>query len=407
MIAHCLETDPRPQGWIYQDDRLHPIAEGGLARTGGIEPAAGTGSQWRSPGWTQAAFDYYRVSFSARSPRGASASIWVSGTGYHPKATWGRFFRNGGFNHSTGRLWDDDWAPYPIDGDWKDFVYFSRVRPNAARTAVVFWDFEGGDAQVRQLSVSPAKGPEVLDWADRTYASLPPFEAPFPANRHQRLARSMARLESGGTLRIVFVGDSIVADMANSCLDLLLERACPGARVLLSTAGASSTGMDGWDRLEPAEPTWPEGKDIRLSAAVVDQAPDLVLLGGICNGSGAGKHFRGVIDKLRETSRARHGFAPEIVVATAPHPYGRDSAGHRAALESLAVEKSAAFLDLHSPLRAYFEALPSTGGRADDFYRDPVHANLRGKQLLGRVLLAWLRPEPGPMQPAQPSNRAR
>jgi len=69
-----------------------------------------------------------------------------------------------------------------------------------------------------------------------------------------------------------------------------------------------------------------------------------------------------------------------------------DPAGdsYRARLKRLADEIHVEFLDLRG---AWGESIRQSGKDLDWFHRDPVHANERGEQIIGRILYRYLAPE--------------
>jgi lysophospholipase L1-like esterase len=77
-----------------------------------------------------------------------------------------------------------------------------------------------------------------------------------------------------------------------------------------------------------------------------------------------------------------------IALAAATHS-GTGQYGQ--ALKSLAAEQDCAYLDMTTPWAEY---LRSAKVHPHLFYRDPVHANEFGEQILARILMAfWTAPE--------------
>ncbi|MBN2269809.1 MAG: hypothetical protein JXN61_04295 [Sedimentisphaerales bacterium] len=60
-----------------------------------------------------------------------------------------------------------------------------------------------------------------------------------------------------------------------------------------------------------------------------------------------------------------------------------------------------AFLDMEAAWGRY---IPESGKELDWFKRDPVHADERGEQILGRILAEYLSPS---QRAAQPANRCQ
>ncbi len=214
-------------------------------------------------------------------------------------------------------------------------------------------------------------------------AEMPPgtFTPPKPDWTH--LARTRRRLAEGGRLRIVAIGDSIVNDTMRSGWVALLRDAYPKADIQAKVYVRGGGGCQHYCQ---------EG---RIGKVVVPLRPDLVLIGGISQKD---------IASIREVIHQLRAALPEVEIllmtgafgtadprdaqalAKAPHsgtgPYGR-------ALRELATEEHCAFLDMTTPWAEYIR---SSGLHPHRFYRDPVHANEYGEQVLAKVLLAFLAP---------------
>jgi len=224
----------------------------------------------------------------------------------------------------------------------------------------------------------------VLAKIDAVYATIPPLEYQPPADRWKYLPNTLRRLQEGGTLRIVMLGDSIVNDTSHSQFEKLLERRYPKCQVVKVTSVRGSTGC------------WWYKEENRVKQWVLDHKPDLVLIGGISQ--------RDDVDSIREVIRqVRAGCRAEILVMTgafgsvdprddkqwhyAIDPKGMD---YRARLLRMAAEEKVEFLDMTGPWGQYIRA---SGKPLDWFKRDPVHANDRGFQVLGRILERYLAPK--------------
>ncbi|HEY5552507.1 MAG TPA: GDSL-type esterase/lipase family protein, partial [Opitutaceae bacterium] len=222
---------------------------------------------------------------------------------------------------------------------------------------------------------------EVLAWSD---SLLDGVNVPAPVGAGI-LPRTVAALRHGGTLRIVFLGDSIMQDAANSPIELWLEQVCPGLRVEVITAIGGGAGMQRWNHPEDFP-----GHDLNLQAAVIDQRPDLVLIGGISNG-GAYGDLREIIARIRDGARAIGAPEPDVALMTGPFGEWRGADDKREndakALRAIAAGTGAAFLDLRS---AWLEAIAASGRDPATFYRDAIHGSAAGKHLQGRIIAGWL-----------------
>lgn len=235
-----------------------------------------------------------------------------------------------------------------------------------------------------------------LEEIDRVHSGMPPVTYRPPADRWKFLPRTRKLLADGKRLGIVMLGDSIVNDTSRSGWTLLLGRDYPGSKIETTTSVRGSTGC--W---------WYKEKD-RVKKYVLDHDPDLVIIGGISQ--------RDDIDSIREViHRVRAGSRAEVLLMSGAFgsvdprddkqwrfeidPGGK---GYRARLRRLAGEEKSAFIDMHALWGAYIR---SAGKELDWFKRDPVHANERGEQILGRILYRHFAPEkpaPGTAAPGLP-----
>jgi acetyl esterase/lipase len=228
------------------------------------------------------------------------------------------------------------------------------------------------------------KPERTMEQVEKAYAEMPPVRYAPPPDRWDDLPRTAAILGRGeGELRVVMLGDSIVNDTSRSLWDGLLARRFPGCSIVKTTCVRGSTGC--WWYKEPG----------RVRRYVLDHRPDLLIIGGISQ--------REDIDSIRDVVRqVREGSPCDVLLmtgafgATDPRddkawrfeidPQGQDC---RARLRRLAAEVKAGFLDMHAHWGKYVR---EAGKELDWWKRDPVHANERGEQILGRILLEHLSP---------------
>ena len=210
-----------------------------------------------------------------------------------------------------------------------------------------------------------------------------------PEGRWRRLAETRRRLADGGTLRIVMLGDSICNDTSNSLFEVLVGRACPKARIEVITSVRGGTGC-----------TYYKDEN-RVAEYVLRLRPDLVVIAGISHGYDA-EAIRSVVRQVRTA------WACEILItngAVCPEERMTESflehSGLAAAealerirtwparLSRMADEENVELFDT----RAAWNACVAASGRPVEwFMRDPVHANGRGKQVLGRILFRYFDP---------------
>jgi lysophospholipase L1-like esterase len=242
---------------------------------------------------------------------------------------------------------------------------------------------------VADVALRTVRRVAVAAWADGHYATIPPVAFQPPANRWRRLPRTLKRLRSGGRLRIVMLGDSIVNDTGNSPYDVLLERVYPKARIEVVTSVRGGTGC-------------PYYRDEnRVKPHVLDYQPDLVLIGGISHGCDV-EAVRSVVRQIRSACDA------EILVLTgavAPRALQNENLAKEAKkrgdanaptieeyqrnLAQMAREEKAPFFDIEEVWENYAE---TCGKPRAWFMRDTVHANERGRQVLARILERYFAP---------------
>lgn len=219
---------------------------------------------------------------------------------------------------------------------------------------------------------------------DRIQAEMPRGAFTPPPTDWAHLPRTRKVLTAGGDLHVMAIGDSIVNDTMRSGWLAKLAQAYPKAR-LRGTVYVRGGG--GCQHYKEAD---------RIARVVVPRRPDLVILGGISQQDIAS--IKTVIGQLRaalpeveillatgtfgtadprvpeELAKARHSGTGE---------YGRE-------LKKLAAEEKCAYLDMTTPWAEY---LRSAKVHPHLFYRDVVHANEYGEQVLTKILLSLFRNE--------------
>jgi len=211
------------------------------------------------------------------------------------------------------------------------------------------------------------------------------FTPPPPDWTHLRRTRRV--LTEGGDLRLLALGDSIVNDTMRSGWVALLQEAYPKARVRATVYVRGGGGCQHYK----------EGD--RVAKYIIPRKPDLVLVGGISQKD---------IASIREVIRQLRTGCPNVEFLLATGTFGtvdpRDAAALGKAphsgtgaygqeLKSLAAEEGCAYLDMTTPWAEYIRSSHSHPHR---FYRDVVHANEYGEQILARILMAFWAPETKP-----------
>jgi lysophospholipase L1-like esterase len=205
-----------------------------------------------------------------------------------------------------------------------------------------------------------------------------------PSQDWAHLRRTRRILTEGGDLSVLAMGDSIVNDTMRSAWVARLSESYPRADirawVYVRGGGACRHYKD----------------ENRVARHVVPRKPDLVLIGGISQG-GEIENIRTVIGQLRAAlpdveillttgvfgSQADPRDPEEL--AKAPYSGAGD---YGAKLKELAEQERCAYLDMTTPWAEYVR---SAGVHPHRFYRDRVHANEYGEQILSKILMSFFR----------------
>jgi len=417
-----------------------PIIYGSLSGSGATTAWQGLdqnlylepGTSWRSPFFAIDPLGYVKLSFRAKL-KSSEPLAGSTGSPYNknhlrfrssnPAATWNLDPLTAG-PYGGDLIGDDVTSLINLSDQWTEQVFFSRAQANAVQASLELTATDFGYL-IDDVRIEPVSDRmDVAAWADRVWSQRfyssdlvePPQINGFISSEQQsRLARTLSKLQAGQPVRIVLVGDSIVSDLSNSALDVLLERAFPGASVSVITAVGRGTGMVQWN---PSNSTYPfisssfNGGALNFNEAIVEQEPDLVILGGISTPANQFGYtaFQSIIDKLRSKSLVdRLGYQPDILIASGA--FGPVAAswdpdakltefqnGYRGNLLQIANANNVGFFDLAGSWGNYMlGALNSSDPLAinsllsrESYWRDNVHANAYGKQILGRSLVDYL-----------------
>lgn len=201
-----------------------------------------------------------------------------------------------------------------------------------------------------------------------------------PAADWTHLQRTRRVLADGGRLRLLALGDSIVNDTMRSGWVGKLQQAYPKAEIEAVLYVRGGGGCQHYRE-----------KD-RIARNVVPRKPDLVFIGGISQKG---------IDDIRAVIHQLRAALPKVEILLATGTFGtadpRDPAAlakaahsgtgaYGKALKELAAAERCAYLDMTSPWAQYIR---STNAHPHRFYRDRVHANEFGEQILTKILMAF------------------
>lgn len=229
-------------------------------------------------------------------------------------------------------------------------------------------------------------GMSTLERIDAIYAGMDPVEYEPPAGRFVNIPNAMDKLRNGETLRLVLLGDSIMGNTSASQFDLLLERAYPKCDVIKIAALRGSTGCTYYQ------------EDNRVEDYVLRHKPDLLMIGGISN-RGDYEAVRSVIRQVRAKKPDTEVMLITPVFGAMGDDYFRTTSpqidtttdNFRRGMQQVAKEENCAFFDMTGPWITYVRDSGKTYGW---FQGDRVHANQRGCQIIGRLLLQWFTENP-------------
>lgn len=216
----------------------------------------------------------------------------------------------------------------------------------------------------------------------RIQAEMPKGSFTAPPNDWRFLKRTRKILTRGGKLHLLALGDSIVNDTMRSGWLAKLQEAYPEAEI----KGAVYVRGGGGCRHYKEED--------RIAKNVVPRKPDLVFIGGISQKSI--EDIRTVVHQLRKDLPK-----VEIILATGvfgtsdprvPEELARaaysGTAEYGRLLRELAADERCAYIDMTSPWAKYIR---SSKLHPHMFYRDAVHANEFGEQILSKILISFFR----------------
>ncbi len=213
-------------------------------------------------------------------------------------------------------------------------------------------------------------------------AEMPPGKFTPPAGDWSHLKRTRRILTEGGDLCILGLGDSIVNDTMRSAWVAKLSEAYPKAKI------------QAWVYVRGGGACRHYKEEDRIARFVVPRKPDLVLIGGISQG--------GEIENIRTVIRQLRAALPEVEILLATGVFGSQAdprqpeelakAAYSGAgdygvrLKKVAAEEDSAYLDMTTPWAEYVRA---SGLHPHLFYRDRVHANEYGEQILSKILMSF------------------
>jgi lysophospholipase L1-like esterase len=208
------------------------------------------------------------------------------------------------------------------------------------------------------------------------------FTPPKPDWKY--LPRTRRILTEGGDLHVLAFGDSIVADTMRSGWLAKLGAAYPMAKIRGTVYVRGGGGCQHYK------------EEDRIAKNIVPRKPDLVFIGGISQRD---------TEAIRECLRQLRVSLPDVEILLATGAFGSNADPRDAAdlanaphsgtgtygekMRQLAADERCAFVDLTAPWAEY---LNSAKVHPHVFYRDRVHANEFGEQILSKILIAFFEP---------------
>lgn len=360
-------TDPVAAGWTFEPgakDDSQPV----------YIPSEGyysdKGAKWKSPkiAAVENEWQFYCLEFASKADE----------LGYYAV-----FF----YDQDGNEIVDDNYASYYKSDDFVANRVVFRGREHAKTFTVNF--IGKGKFFVRDVKVYPVSDEFAAQWADDLYAKLPRLDYTPDPGRWKLIPKTIERLNTGGPIRIVMLGDSIINDTNNSNFDALLKRLYPRTDIRMICSVRGSTGC------------WHYRIDEHFQSYVADRRPDFLIIGGISQ--------RDDIDAIRDViEKTRAQIGCEILLMSGP--VGADWRKHDEAnpdrplskiaypgqyesekkLAALAAELGVEYLDMKKPWNDY---LGNSEKPYMYFHRDRVHAEDRGKQVLARILERYFEPK--------------
>lgn len=223
-----------------------------------------------------------------------------------------------------------------------------------------------------------------LEQINKIRAEMPTGTFTPPARDWTHLQRTVRTLREGSELRLLALGDSIVNDIMRSAWVAKLGEAYPKADI---QATVYVRGGGGCQHYREAN---------RIGEHVIPRKPHLVFIGGISQRD---------IESIREVIHQLRAGLPDVEILLATGVFGRadprvprelaaarcsGTGSYGRELRQLAAEEQCAYLDMTTPWAEYIR---SSGVHPHRFYRDRVHANEYGEQILSKILMAFWKPD--------------
>lgn len=244
-----------------------------------------------------------------------------------------------------------------------------------------------------KISETPEEGYYISSTPVRSLTQIGTIQAEMPEGKFSpppsdwvHLQRTRRILIEGGTLGLLAIGDSIVNDTMRSGWVAKLSEAYPKADIQATVYVRGGGGCQHYK------------EEDRIIKNVIPRKPDLVFIGGISQKD---------IESISEVIHQLRSALPDVEILLASGTFGiadprspeeLANAAHSGtgvygqSLKKLAAAERCAYLDMTTPWAEYIR---STNMHPHVFYRDRVHANEYGEQILTKILMAFWESSPG------------
>jgi hypothetical protein len=363
-LLHCdFEQDPLQAGWVAWTPDANgpaPVWAQGEAHSG-THFLSATRGRWRSPMIPVTPGTYYLAEAYVRGDGpGLWHALFFDGQGSKPDAAVDLATAKSGICTGTDAA-----------TTWQRQVMCFRPTPGITHAQFLLEPRGDKLLAVDDLTVREATWQEAAQWAQATYAAVPPIAYTPPADRWRNLPHTKRALQRGGSLRMVMLGSSNMNDIGSSYPELLLRQQYPKAQIEAIVSVRGSTGCNHYQAPE------------MVKSYILNYAPNLVLIE--CAGfDSTPESIRSVVKQVRAASRA------EMLLVTSAWldpawltPIDPNGADFFAGVMRVAAEEKVAFLDMSRPISRYFT---DCGKPYEFFRRDKYHYNDRGKQVLAQHL---------------------
>lgn len=276
-----------------------------------------------------------------------------------------------------------------LDNTNGEFKADSRVfygRENAVNARVFFQTRVG--VSVRNVCVSEISPEEAAQWCDDAYGKLPELEYQAPEKRLINIPKTIEAMKTGKKWRIVMLGDSIINDTFNSNFQALLKRQYSDSNLDVICSVRGSTGC------------WFYKEKENFKEYVENRKPDLLIIGGISNAKDCtDEDAANYIDEV--ITNAKENIGCEVMLLTGPlgnskKEFNNSSDDYKVPfefwnlLEEIAENQKIEFQNQGIIWRDY---ILKNKNYIDMLYRDSVHGNRFGEQIIARMIEKYFQPK--------------